>query len=693
MTKIIRLIALILTNFKGVKSFTLDAAGNNIDVYGDNAAGKTTLFDAFSWLLFDKDSQSNSKPELWIKTLDSNGNVIHKLDHTVEGVLDIDGRQITLKKIFKEKWTTPRGTAEPVFDGHTTVYYFNGSELKKNEYIKQIASIIDEELFKLLTNPSHFNDDKHYDQKKRRALLFGIFGDSITDDDVIKLNPKLKIVQQLLADKSIDQAQTDIKKELSRVDKELKDSDSEIRAQQNSIFASKSNSLEATEKELANTRALIADKQAELSRVQNGGELAVKQQRKLELQNEQLQLKNELQASSGADAGKLQERLNKLNARINEVLRNNRSLENKISIGTEEAQNLETKLVTLRSERDENKARTLDNPNVTEQCPTCEQSLPVERVEAAFKAAVEQFNFNKSQSLERIIATGKATSAKQKEVQAQIEEYKAELEKNEQGLKLLQDDFNKVTSELNALTSNSIDITQDERYKVLQRHINNLDAEMAELQTNTTSQVDLVKRDLEILQADVERLEIDKASRIVADQAKKRIEELKANQKSLAKQYDELSEKQAMLVEFSRTKAELLEQRINDKFPTVRFRLFEQQVNGELKDTCDTLYGPNLVPYNGGLNRAAQINAGLEIINALSAHYQVVAPIFIDNAEAVTQVAVTAGQQIQLIVSAGDKQLRTEQGLGISAGSVVAMAASQLSSDDQQQDYEQDDLF
>src|SRR5690625_7806952 len=76
--KSIKLLNLKLTNFKGVKEFDLNAAGRDIKVFGDNATGKTTLFDAFVWLLFNKDSQNRADFE--IKTL-VDGKVIHKLDH------------------------------------------------------------------------------------------------------------------------------------------------------------------------------------------------------------------------------------------------------------------------------------------------------------------------------------------------------------------------------------------------------------------------------------------------------------------------------------------------------------------------------------------------------------------------------------------------------------------------------------
>jgi hypothetical protein len=108
--------------------------------------------------------------------------------------------------------------------------------------------------------------------------------------------------------------------------------------------------------------------------------------------------------------------------------------------------------------------------------------------------------------------------------------------------------------------------------------------------------------------------------------------------------------------EFTRTKVSALESKINNKFKYARFRLFEEQLNGGLNDVCTTLFDG--VPYDGGLNNAARINVGLDIINTLSEHYGFSAPIFIDNAESVTQLIDTDAQIIRLVVSEADKKLR-----------------------------------
>src|SRR5690625_3359002 len=197
--KTIKLLNLKLVNFKGIKEFELDVNGNDVSVFGENGTGKTTLFDAFVWLLFNKDSSNNAQFD--IKTLDSNGNVIHKLNHEVEATLLVDGKELTLKKVYKEKWTKKRGSITESFSGHTTDYYINGVPSKKREYDDMIAQTLDEDVFKLLTSPSYFNENMHW--KDRRDLLLEIAGD-ITDEDVIASNKDLAKLLDVLNGNSIE---------------------------------------------------------------------------------------------------------------------------------------------------------------------------------------------------------------------------------------------------------------------------------------------------------------------------------------------------------------------------------------------------------------------------------------------------------------------------------------------------------
>lgn len=190
-----RLISLSLNNFKGIRNFTLDAQGEDVSVYGDNATGKTTLSDAFMWLLFDKDSANRKDFE--IKTLGPDGKPEHGLDHSVEAVLELeDGSHLALKKVFKEKWTKKRGSATAEFTGHTTDHFIDGVPVKKGEYDARIANIASEDIFKLLTSPTYFNEHLHW--QDRREILLQVCGD-ISDGDVLDSLATLQNKDQMLA--------------------------------------------------------------------------------------------------------------------------------------------------------------------------------------------------------------------------------------------------------------------------------------------------------------------------------------------------------------------------------------------------------------------------------------------------------------------------------------------------------------
>ena len=197
-----------LKNFKGIKQFKLILDKTEVKVYGANAAGKTTLVDAFMWLLFDKDSQDRKDFE--IKTLDGDNNPIHFLDHEVTGDFEIDGRTFTLSKRLKEKWVKKRGQAEQEFSGHETTYYIDGVPCKKAEYQKYVDEIIKEKTFKLLTNPLTFEAMKWQDKRK---TLFEVCG-TINDVSV----PGYDKLQQHLNGKEVDE----FKKSLAATKKKLK---------------------------------------------------------------------------------------------------------------------------------------------------------------------------------------------------------------------------------------------------------------------------------------------------------------------------------------------------------------------------------------------------------------------------------------------------------------------------------------
>src|SRR5574344_1106915 len=195
----IKLVKLNIKNFKGIKDYTVDFQGKNTNIFGANATGKTTIFDAFKWLFFDKDS--SDRKDFNIKTLDKDNKPIHFLEHCVELVASIDGTETVFKKMLQEKWVKKRGQAEQEFAGHETSYWIDEVPAKKKEYDEKINDLIEEKLFKLITDPQYFNN---LTRKEKREILFKIAEISITDEEILQSKEELQMLLDKLEGRSVE---------------------------------------------------------------------------------------------------------------------------------------------------------------------------------------------------------------------------------------------------------------------------------------------------------------------------------------------------------------------------------------------------------------------------------------------------------------------------------------------------------
>lgn len=128
-----------LLNFKGVADLAIDFDAHATDIAGRNGTGKTTVFDAFTWLLFGKDSQNRTEFDL--KTLDADGKIIYHLPHEVSAIINVDGEDITLCRRLVEKW--PKRNGEPTFTGNQVERLFNDVPCNEKEFTAKIAEICD----------------------------------------------------------------------------------------------------------------------------------------------------------------------------------------------------------------------------------------------------------------------------------------------------------------------------------------------------------------------------------------------------------------------------------------------------------------------------------------------------------------------------------------------------------------------
>jgi DNA repair exonuclease SbcCD ATPase subunit len=655
-----RLISLSLNNFKGIRNFTLDAQGEDVSGYGDNATGKTTLSDAFMWLLFDKDSANRKDFE--IKTLGPDGKPEHGLDHSVEAVLELeDGSHLALKKVFKEKWTKKRGSATAEFTGHTTDHFIDGVPVKKGEYDARIANIASEDIFKLLTSPTYFNEHLHW--QDRREILLQVCGD-ISDGDVLDSLATLQNKDQMLAltnilntrslddhRKIIQARRTEINKELDKIPVRIDEADMA------KPDISTVNNPKALQADIKVVKESIKKENEKLARLESGGEVAEKTKKLREIEAEILNLTSKARAENvekikelQAKASDIQMRIVNHTSMVNSIEETNRDRNRQILLLTEQKEKLRKKWYQQAQEE-------FEPPEQSNICPTCGQPIPEEQLQAAIEKAKTEFNLRKAEQLESINAEGKQLKAQIEELRQKIADAEKIAAESEENIRPLKTELDSIEAQIEALRREE-SIKYDPEIRELTEKKATIEQEIESLKAGNTEAREKVVDGIQELEEILSTLEECQAKVKMRKSLDDRIEKLKAQEKKLAAEYERLEGELYLTEEFIRQKVSLLEEKINSKFEMARFKLFNVLVNGAVEECCETTYQG--VPF-GSLNNGARINVGLDIIRTLAKHYNFYPPIFIDNREAVTSLIDMGDQQvISLIVSEKDKELRVE---------------------------------
>lgn len=625
-------------NFKGIKSFVLDLDSKDASVSAKNAIGKTTLFDGFYWLLFGKDSAENSKFD--VKPFDENGNEILGKEPMVEAELDIDNEAVTIRRELKEVWSTVKGHIEKERKSDKTKYYINGVPCKtQKEYQEYISSLVNEDVFKLLTNPFAFNI-LHW--KERRDILMSLVKD-VSVDEVIKSNEELEGLKEILDSRSPEDQKAIVKSRMKEIQKDI--DGLTVRFDEAERAIPDTAGLDETDlySQLKYKSSEYEKLQNEAAEIKNGGSVAKFQQQIDEVRHEinegklQYSQSNQLAVSSlMSDLENVKSKYRAAKDNLEEYKYNSQRLEKHIVNAKAEKSQL------LDQYRKENSISFDEHKTV---CAMCGQDLPQDQA-AELKS---KFNKEKSEKVAQILNDGTTkaqeieTAEKQlKDMQEEAKSIQAEKEKYESSVKELEEEISKVksknqryedTDEYQEFVQQGFDL--QDKITTEQESKRTLLEDNADGQGSTAKEIDSIKQSLSIIS--------------MAKKQSDRLEELKGQHKELVDTYNSLQGHDFLLDEFTRSRVQLLEEQINKQFQYAKFKLFQLQKNGGIEEVCEATF--NGIAYTNNLNNAARINVGLDIINTLSNHYQVSAPIFVDNAESVNELIETQAQVVSLIVS------------------------------------------
>lgn len=646
------LMELKLQNFKGISNFVLETSGKNISIYGQNATGKTTLIDAFMWLLFDKDS--TDKKDFNIKTLNAYGEAIHGLEHEVSAVLMIDEKPLTLRKVYAEKWTKKRGESDKQLTGHTTDYFINDVPVKKSDYISQISKIADEETFKLLTNVLYFNENLHW--TKRRELLIEVCGD-ISDEDVIASDKSLKELSNVLNNHSMDEHRAMIKASLKRLNKEIE----KIPIRIDEVNLSKPDISNISFKQVnANKQKLEEHNeslQEQINQLKVDDGKSEKKKRIAEL-NEQLHdISINAQRSIEKELAQAQKELSQSEFEFQRKLYESNGLQERINKCQDNIAITEKAIISLRKHFIDKQQEQAPELNTDSVCPTCNQEIPAWQIEEAHRQHIANFNTSKAKELIEINAKGAKLAKEKEQFVTELKDYEAKMKQVKEEAASIRDKNSKLVKSINTIKAKYHEIELSKEYTEIVKQIEVLEAELESNQDNSQERIQELQMLIDTNKQAIKDMAETLAKEQQVKQADDRIKELMAEEKKLSKEYAQLEKQDFLCETFIKRKVELLEDKINSKFNLARFKMFEEQINGGIKEVCETTF--NGVPYSD-LNNGMKINIGLDVIRTLSEHYNMHFPLFVDNAESVTQLLDAGSQMIRLVVSEPDKQLRVE---------------------------------
>lgn len=644
-----------IRNFRGLVSFDANLEGRSVRISGANGLGKSSVADAITWVLFGKDSRRRTA--FPIDPVDDAGRIIHNLDVSVELEMLIDGQPTTLRRRRQEKWVQKRGMTTEQLDGHQTTCYIDGRPLPSSDFSSHVDTIVKEELFRALTTPDYF-PSLPMDQQYR--LLVKIVGTRTLAEIAAKDEEAMKVVDEL-GQRSLDQYRQGLSYDLQRTRKELELIPVRLSEVQGFIEQVKAKGADGKtaqrhakgiEEKLRQVTQEI-DSMAGVVRAENARYndqrayiQQLRQQRaaiedRYEAQNREARtLHHSLLSKAKEELGALEERHN--------------AAQTLLGLHERRLKELEQQMVDFRSRWEEVERQSFSWDAEQAVCPTCGQRLPQDQADQKRVEAEMRFNERKMRQQDALDEEGKKLAASKQRLQDLSAAARQEIAETERLIPDARERLSKAEAE---------PIAQSDYHEAAdwQRLSSEIDQRMKELEQTTQAQeppqLAALRTEEQAYRKELRLLEqtIDRSKQI--DEYVRREKELQDQRTALSSEVARMQTRLEAAERLQLMEANDLQQRVNELFPSVRFRLSRELLNGREVGHCEL--SVDGVPYSG-LSTSERINAGLELINALARHYHIVAPIVIDNAEAVNKVATTLGQQILLEVSPA-KKLNVEQ--------------------------------
>lgn len=645
----VKIKSLHIQNFGSIKDLSI-TFGIKTLISGRNESGKTTINDAYSWLMTNK--LANGGQADGIRPHDKNGIEDDNAVISVSAVIEIDGSEKEFLKEQHKEFTQKTGK----FKWNNNLYFINGVPKKEKEYKAYVEEkILEPDNLELCTNASAL---LNMDTKKRRAVIFDTIP-GVTDEDVAATGVRFANIPQKLDDCTLDELIQSVRYQINgrgRGDKGLKGRQDELPARideaQRQIHDTVEYSLaisglqkeiadlDEQEKSLDDVMASYDQKskdildlkfeQSEIVRKSNEGLI---QQRK-DLDNEIFSLEQDKKSAEN-DLRMVELDLKHANMGIDRHTAEIRKAQE------------DWKTYSEREYPEENleriKAEQFDESSLI--CPTCGQGLPAEQAEKirsefeqkkAKRTADEEgvktaFYEAKDKRLTEITESGNKAAADLKEAKKAQEESERKIAELKQKITSLAMEIQQKQTELSELPE-SVDMYYNTEYQKITAEIARAEVALNEMGSGS-------ERRREINHAKTEKTaEISRLQTLIveSEKAQDRVDKLKEEQRNVSQLLADCQQELDLLRDFQKAKCDMLSEAVNKMFAFAKWRLFKMNQDGEgYQEVCEPMIENE--PYGRRLNHGSRALVELDICNTFQNVHNVRLPLFVDDFDGITE--------------------------------------------------------
>lgn len=643
-----------IENFKGVLAKReITFSGHKTLILGANHTGKTTTADAAHWVLFGKNSKD--KADFGITPVDERNNPIPHLENIVTLDITADSREYSLQRVRKEKWRHVKQQAEEVLQGYTTQYFVNGEKYTEKDYKAFVDGLISENLFRAITNPEYFPSLKPEEQRKLLVKMVG----TKSDEEIAAENPEFATMLKSIEEQDVKEYRQQLSykmKELKKAMEDIPGRISERKAEANSLrdeecdYKAAEERIEEIDKEIRENQSKMQDCSLVLNkRFEEKANICKEID---ELRNKEREIERRYEDANAEASRNAQSAIRNSESKVNAIKNRIQSEEYFMKMHERSVEDMERRKANFRKEWQECEAMEFVWDTTKETCPTCGQRLPQEDIEKLESYARNCFNSAKTDKQDKLDKEAKELKAEAERIDAvktstakKIADLKSELADAETELKKVQE-----------TTANPIlaDYRNDADLQKVKNDICAKHEELKKLDEQKDTDADETIKQLteanNALSRERNGLVYKFTQKEQMEKCKKRIQELTEMQRTLNQQCADLEKQDYTAEQFQFAVIHDLQDRVNELFSNIRFKMFNTLLNGNVEPTC--VLTMNGVSYTN-LSMSEKIVAGLECIEAMCQFNQTFAPIWIDNSESITNVPQTTSQQIHLVVSAG----------------------------------------